>query len=111
MQDFYKRTGKPVEAIKSKTSKYHAKRTNGHASKHEDDVAAELHMRELAETVTVMEQVPFKLSGGVKYVADFVLLLPNGRYEVLDAKGVLTEVYRIKKKQLKEIWGNDITEV
>ncbi len=103
------RTGKP--APKPKKSKYNNCRTNGHASKHEDDVAADLHMRAKAERITVLEQVPFELVGGVKYIADFVILHPNGTYEVLDAKGMRTDVYKIKKKQFESLWEQELKEV
>jgi hypothetical protein len=68
-------------------------------------------MRELSERIIVLEQLPFPLVGGVKYVADFVILHPDGKYEVLDAKGMKTDVYRIKKRQMKELWKIEIMEV
>lgn len=105
---YLERIGKPVP---KKKSKYNNRRTNGHASKHEDDVAAELYMRAKAENIVVLEQVPFRLTGGVKYIADFVILHPDGKYEVLDAKGMKTDVYKIKKKQFAAIWGQEIKEV
>lgn len=107
--DYLKRMGKPVQKIKR--SKYNSKRTNGYDSKHEADIAAELHMRAKAELITVLEQVPFMLAGGVKYVADFVLLYPNEKYEVIDAKGVRTDVYKIKAKQMLDLWETKIKEV
>lgn len=43
-------------------------------------------------------QVPFRIPGGVKYVADFLVLYTDGRKRVLDAKGVETATYKTKKK-------------
>lgn len=34
----------------------------------------------------------------IKYIADFVVLYPDGRIEVEDTKGHATEVFRIKRK-------------
>jgi hypothetical protein len=106
---FLQRIGKPAPKIKR--NKYHNKRTNGRASAHEDNVAADLHMRAKAERITVLEQVPFELAGGVRYIADFVILHPSGKYEVIDAKGARTDVYKIKAKQMADLWGIEIQEV
>lgn len=100
-----------VKVQKQKRSKYHNKRTNGYDSKHESDIAAELHMRAKAERILVLEQVPFTLAGKVKYVADFVILYPGGTYEVIDAKGMRTDVYKIKAKQMADLWEIKVQEV
>ncbi len=44
-------------------------------------------------------------------MADFVVLYPNGRYVVEDAKGVKTDVYKIKKKLMKETYNIEVIEV
>ena len=67
-------------------------------------------------------QVPFELipkqkdrAGNVvrpvRYQADFVYKRPNGETVVEDAKGVRTEVYKIKKKLMLERYGIEIQEV
>lgn len=101
---------KGVKVEKPKTNKYRAKRTNGHASKHEDNIASDLHARELAERIRVMEQVSFQLTG-CNYIADFVILHPGGKYEVIDAKGVKTDVYKLKKRMMRELWEIEILEI
>lgn len=55
-------------------------------------------------------QVPFTLLDGykhkgkavrgIKYYADFVVTYADGHREVIDVKGMRTEVYKIKKKLL-----------
>lgn len=45
------------------------------------------------------------------YVADFGYFNALGRYIVEDVKGVLTPVYKLKKKLVKACWGIDIEEV
>lgn len=45
------------------------------------------------------------------YVADFVVTYADGRKEVVDAKGVLTDVYKLKRKLMKALHGIDIVEV
>lgn len=62
----------------------------------------------------VLRQVPFRLPGGVKYIADFVTLGPDGHFKVWDAKSSATardKVYRLKKRQMKECLGIEIQEV
>ena len=45
------------------------------------------------------------------YIADFVYKDKNGRLVVEDAKGVKTEVYRIKKKLMRYRYGIEVQEV
>ena len=47
----------------------------------------------------------------VKYIADFVYKDQNGKTVVEDAKGVRTDVYRIKRKLMLSIYGIQIQEV
>lgn len=61
--------------------------------------------------VAVARQVDFILPGRVHYRADFVLLYDDGRFVVEDAKGVRTQAYLLKKKQMKECLGIEIKEV
>lgn len=84
-------------------------------SKHEAEVYGELMLRKRAgELKLVLCQVPFVLSGGIKYVADFVTMDHAGGIEVIDAKSEITRknrTYINKRKQLKAEWGLDIREV
>lgn len=127
LRDYEKRTGLkavPQDGRKTapeekKPSKYRNKRTEMdgvvYDSKHEARVAAELQMRARAgEFSAVARQVPFELPGGVRYVADFVVLRCDGRYDVLDAKSEATsrdKAYRIKKKLMKDKYGIEVQEV
>ena len=47
----------------------------------------------------------------VKYIADFVYKDKDGKTVVEDAKGVRTDVYRIKRKLMLSIYGIRIQEV
>jgi hypothetical protein len=47
----------------------------------------------------------------LKYIADFVFRDSNGKTVVADAKGVITEGYRIKRHLLKALHGIDILEL
>ena len=109
----YRKTGKLSE---EKKHKYNAKKTefNGkkYPSQHEANRAAELQLLlKAGEIVNVIEQVPFKLSETITYIADFVILNKDGTYIVEDAKGVMTDVYKLKKRLFREKYGFDIREV
>lgn len=94
-------------------NKYGAKRTsNGFASKRESKVAADLTLRQrIGEISELKFQVRFDLIPKIGkqqpcwYVADFTWM-EGGLLHVGDAKGMLTPVYRIKKKLMK--WVHDI---
>ena len=47
----------------------------------------------------------------MKYIADFVFRDSTGKTVVADAKGVITEGYRIKRHLLKAVHGIDILEL
>ena len=105
---------------KPKRSKYgnHRVEINGMKfdSKHEAEVFLQLDARQKAgELKCVLRQVPFDLPGGIRYIADFVTILPDMRIEgVYDAKSAATKqnrVYINKKKQMKACWGIEIREV
>lgn len=44
------------------------------------------------------------------YYADFVVEYADGRSAVIDVKGVMTDVYKLKKKLVKAVHGIDIQE-
>lgn len=99
-------------------SKYKAIRTeiNGikFASKKEAHRYQELKLMERAKVITDLKlQVPFILvdknenGRAIKYVADFTYY-ENGQYVVEDTKGYITDVFKIKKRLLKERYDIDI---
>ena len=91
-------------------------------SRHEATRWIELKYMERAGLITdLRRQVPFELIPAVRsgrkviqraitYVADFVYT-QSGTQVIEDAKGVKTDVYRIKKKLLYWRYGYEIKEV
>lgn len=55
-------------------------------------------MEEKGLIAKVERQVEYVLHAGVKYRADFLITHLDGSLEVVDSKGVETEVFRIKRK-------------
>ncbi len=117
-----------------KENKYHAKRVGTHASQKEHSRAATLKLWERAGVISnLREQVPFELipaqygecgtdlkgrpvrvclERACKYIADFVYTdNETGQTIVEDTKGVLTEVYKIKRKLMLYVHGIRIKEV
>ena len=92
-------------------------------SKREAGRWRELQLMERAGVISGLKrQAPFalipstktrtgKTVRGVKYIADFVYTDEHGRQVVEDAKGVRTDVYKIKAKLMLWLYGIEIREV
>jgi hypothetical protein len=99
----YGLTDKP----KKRKSKYNAVRTKVDGitfdSKREAEYYSELKIRQKAgEILGFSRQDQFVLDdAGTVYRADFVIFYPDGRYEIVDVKGVKTQVFKLKMKMLK----------
>lgn len=52
-----------------------------------------------------IRQPSFDLPGGIRYIADFLVIWDDGRITVEDVKGVETQVFKIKKKLFEEKYG------
>lgn len=110
----------------SRTPKYHNKKTVVDGimfdSKHEAERYKELKMLQFAgEIFELRLQVPFelipmmKLEGetfrATKYIADFVYKDKSGNEVIEDAKGMKTDVYKLKKKLMAYKYHKVIKEV
>ena len=49
-------------------------------------------------------QIPIKLIAGIKYIVDFQVFYPDGNVRYIDCKGMKTQVYTIKKKQVEALY-------
>jgi hypothetical protein len=86
----------------AKPTEYDGKR---YASKREARFAAELDMlRRAGKVVMYLEQVPLRLPGKSKYVVDFVVFYDDGTVRFVDVKGVETQMFRLKKRQVEELF-------
>ena len=89
-------------------------------SKREAERWCELKLLERAgEIKELKRQVRFELIPAQKngkwratsYIADFTYKTRYGKYVVEDAKGVRTDVYKIKRKLMLERYGIEVVEV
>lgn len=86
------------------------------ASLRERDAYFDLKMRLRAGDITDLElqpRYPLVVNGiaVATYVADFRFRERDGQLKVLDAKGVKTAVYRIKRKLMQAVHGVTVEEV
>lgn len=104
----------------ARRNKYNAKKTivDGHPfdSKREAERYCELKLLEKAKEIRNLELQPrfllqnkFKDKQGnthrkIEYVADFMYVDKDGKTVVEDVKGVLTAVYKLKKKMFLKIY-------
>ncbi|UOP06529.1 DUF1064 domain-containing protein [Alysiella crassa] len=111
-----------------KPNKYRNRKTRGFDSKREADFYDKLcclkNATNPAERVVQIEtQVKFELIPAQRgadgkvieracaYIADFRVTFADGRVEVIDVKGMKTDVYKIKKKLMLQVHGIQIKEV
>lgn len=81
-----------------------AVKTDGvrYASKKEARYAANLEIRKKAgEIVFFLTQVPFRLPGGTILRVDFLEFHSDGTVHAVDTKGVLTDSFKIKKREIE----------
>ena len=93
--------------------KYNAKPTKQggrtYASKAEARYAAALETRKRAgEVLFALEQVPIRLPGGTKYVVDFLVFEASGDVRFIDVKGVQTDAFKIKKREIEALFPFEI---
>lgn len=123
VEQYWKENGVGPAVAALRSGKYNAKRTeyNGRIfdSKAEATMAEELDnlrsSHDPAQKVTLVEyQRKYRLEVNGElictYVADFYVEYATGRTAVIDAKGVLTPVYKLKKKLMLACLGIEIKE-
>ena len=113
--------------MRLRRSKYGNKKVGGYDSLKERRRAFELRLLEKKGVISALcEQVKFELipaqyegegkkrkciERACSYVADFIYKDINDNWIVEDAKGMLTDVYRIKRKLMLIVHGIKIKEV
>ena len=53
-------------------------------------------------------QVPFRLPGNTKYIVDYQVFYADGTVAFVDVKGVSTPMFKMKKKQVEDIYPIEI---
>lgn len=68
-------------------------------------------LQQNGDIVFFLRQVPFHLSGNVKYLCDFLVFWQDGHVTIEDVKGFKTPMYILKKKQVEELYPIKIQEI
>lgn len=93
--------------------KYHAKKTIRDGIRFDSKKEAEyydmLQAKQAAGIVLFfLRQVPFHLPGQTTYRVDFQVFYREGYVEFIDVKGVETEVFKLKKRQVEALYPVEI---
>ncbi len=105
----------------TKSSKYHNKKTllsgRVYDSKKEAKYSRILEVAKKAmfpsqRVLYWIPQIPFKFSCGTKMIVDFLVLYADSHFELHEVKSpaTRTQLYKIKKKMLKNEYGLEISE-
>ncbi len=68
-------------------------------------------LQSAGEVLFFLDQVPFRLPGGVKYRCDFLVFWADGTCTIEDVKGMKTDMYNTKKKILEALYPVEIKEI
>lgn len=81
-------------------------------SKKEADYYSELKLRLIAKDIKgFCRQPEFILAPNLRYKADFIIFNNDGTSEIIDVKGMQTQVYKDKKKVFEDKFNLKIVEV
>ncbi len=100
----------------TKKSKYGANKVEVEGimfdSKKEADYYSELKLRLIAKDIKgFCRQTEFILAPNLRYKADFIIFNNDGTSEIIDVKGMQTQVYKDKKKVFEDKFDLKIMEV
>lgn len=81
------------------------------ASQKERNYYENLKLRQAGgDIVFFLMQVPFRLSGGIRYLCDFAIFEKDGTVRFVDVKGMRTREYITKKKLVEATYPVQIEE-
>ena len=64
--------------------------------------------QQAGEILCFLRQVPIHLPGGTKLVIDFQEFHSDGTVHFVDVKGVMTDVFKIKKREVETQYPFDV---
>jgi hypothetical protein len=64
-----------------------------------------LQLQKNGEVLFFLQQIPFKLPGGITYRCDFEVFYADGHVEFVEVKGFMTQEAKIKLAQVEEIYN------
>lgn len=65
-------------------------------------------LKKSGEVNFYLTQVPIRLPGSTKYIVDFVVFFSDESVRFIDTKGIETDVFKIKKREIEAIYPIEI---
>lgn len=65
-------------------------------------------LQQTGEVLFFLMQVPIRLPGKTKYVCDFQIFYLDGTVAFVDVKGMETETFKLKKRQVEALYPIEI---
>lgn len=98
-----------VPGGKAKRNKYAAQPTEVDGIRFDSKAEARYYQQLKAlvaagEVAYFLRQVPLHLPGKTRYVVDFLEVWADGRIRFVDVKGIETAMFRMKKRQVEELY-------
>lgn len=100
---------KPAGPAKGRAGKYNAQPTEADGIRFDSKAEARYYLRlkarvEAGEVLYFHRQVPIHLPGNTRYVVDFQEFHADGSVHYVDVKGVETQTFRLKKRQVEALY-------
>ena len=97
----------------AKRSKYKSKAVRVDGKRFDSMLEADQYrqlkqMWQLGAIAWFIRQTPFELPGGVTYRADFLVVENHGGVRIIDCKGFMTALSKLKIAQVEQIYGIEV---
>lgn len=104
---------KPAKGGKGRAGKYNAQPTEADGIRFDSKAEARYYLRlkervAAGEVLYFLRQVPLHLPGNTRYVVDFLEVHADGSVHFVDVKGVETQMFRLKKRQIEDLYPIEI---
>lgn len=98
-----------VPGAAPRRSKYAAQPTEVDGIRFDSKAEARFYLQlkaqvEAGEVAYFLRQVPIHLPGRTRYVVDFLVFEASGRVRYIDVKGMETQTFRLKKRQVEDLY-------
>jgi len=99
--------------FKKKKHKFHARQTIVDGIKFSSKKEARHYLNnklriEAGDLLFQLRQVPLHLPGNTRLVIDFIEFCTDGSVHFVDTKGYQTEVFKLKRRQVEELYPIEI---
>jgi len=105
--------GYPIGLSKGVNNKFSAVRTERDGWTFDSKKEARYYdtlklLQKAGDVLFFLCQVPIRLPGKTKYVCDFLVFYKGGIIEFVDVKGIQTNIFKLKKRQVESLYPFEI---